>query len=98
MQSAARQKEAERLFALKRDIYLPAIESFVVANGYIGQLPTLPIARIQEGTPLMELARNTSRISLVAPKEVLTTTQTAVAHLLSAAMILSREPLGEGGP
>ena len=85
-----RQKEAERLFALKREIYLPAIESFSEASGYVGQIATLPIERIQEGAPLLNLARNTSRISLVAPKEVFTKTQSAVAHLLSVSMTLAR--------
>jgi hypothetical protein len=88
--SADRQKETERLFQLKREAYIPAIESFVAANAYISQLPTIAIEKIGDAGPMLDLARNTSRIGVVAPQDVIAKTQVAVSHLSVAQMVVTR--------
>ena len=93
LKHSAEEKEAERVFELKRDIYLPAIEDFTVATSYASQIPVLAMERIYEGKPILDLARSTGRLALIAPKDVLTAVHAAVAHLLTNVMTLTRERL-----
>jgi hypothetical protein len=62
----AEQKEKERQHALKREIYVPVVEAASAAVAFLAQIPTVPFEALHADNPVVQLARQVARLSLVA--------------------------------
>jgi hypothetical protein len=82
------EKDKERLFALKRETYLPLIEATSAAFGYSVQIATLPSEQVRAQEPLMTMGRLIARLGLIAPKEVQVAVQKT--HLQLTALVMKQ--------
>jgi hypothetical protein len=78
------EREKERLYSLRRETYLPLVEAFSVAVGFIVQIPTLSVDQVRAQQPLVDFARLIARLGLIAPPAVQEAVQKA--HILITAL------------
>ena len=91
LQHQANQRELERQFSLKRDIYIPLLEAATNATSYYGQIATVPTELIRQPEPLNSLARHIAKLNGVASKEVIESVHLAQKALLIGIVKLFEE-------
>jgi len=70
LQHQTEQKERERQFALRRDIYVPLLEAASSAMSYYGQIGTVPSELFRQPEPLNALARQIAKLNVIASKRI----------------------------
>ena len=85
---AAAQKELERLGTLRRECYLPFMDAMAAAVGFVPSIPTCPIEVLRTLTPLVDLGRHISRITLIAPPSIIEPMMTGFLFLQTVATTL----------
>src|ERR1019366_2093839 len=89
----AQEKEKERHYALKREIYLPLLEAVSAAVNFVVQVPTMPIEKLNSDNPVGELGKAISKLNLVAPPEVMEPVTRGQTYLIKIYMVLTNERL-----
>lgn len=85
---AAAQRELERLHTLRRECFLPFMDATAAAVGFVPSIPTCPIDGLRTLTPMVDLGRHISKITLIAPPSIIEPMMTGFLFLQTVATTL----------
>jgi hypothetical protein len=91
LKAQSEERDKERHYSLKREVYLPLIEASSGAISFVMQLPTVALEQLRTQEPLMHFARQAARLGLIAPSSVQIPVQKAQKQLMQTAMMLMNE-------
>lgn len=85
------EKERDRQYTLRREIYLPLVEASNSAVAFVCQTPTAPLEQLKNQEPLFHLGRLMARLGLIAPPPVQESVQKAHMLLMQLSFMLINE-------
>jgi hypothetical protein len=89
LEHEAEREDKERQYQLKKETYLPLVESLSEAQAFVAQTPTVEFSQLTTlETPLMKLCRIVARIELIAPREVVQAVSDSYHSLIKCQLVL----------